>query len=427
MPRSRSSAANIAAPGRAPRALWTRVVVGLAAGMAMLAGALLTPLWVAHAANNSVQGATKKEDGFESDAPSAILIEASSGSVLYEKNADQALPPSSMLKLMTVEVVFNEIQQGRIKLEDEYRVSQSAWRRGGAPSGGSTMFAAINSKIAVRDLLSGAIIQSGNDSCIILAEGIAGNEDNFTRLMSERARELGLPQATFGNSTGLPDPRNLMSVRELGTLARHIIATYPEFYKLFGEREFTWNKIRQFNRNPLLTSFNGADGLKTGYTKEGGYGVVASAMQSGTRLIAVVNGLETAGERAEAGEKLLKWGFRNFQTRPLFNAGQVLGYAKVFGGAHGSVDLVSTDPVAVMVAKEGNDKIIARIVYTGPVRAPIRKGQKLGTVRVWRNNNPALDMPLFANDNVPAGSMTGRAFDVVGEMTINLLRSGIGK
>src|SRR5450432_3630115 len=193
---------------------------------------------VVYAANNSVQGAKKDEGGFDGDAPTAILIEASSGSVLFEKNADELRPPSSLMTLMTAEYVFHAIKQGEVKLTDEYRVSENAWRRGGAPAGGSTMFAAIHSKVSVDDLLHGAIIQSGNDACIALAEGIAGNERTFaTDMMTKRARELGMTQSSFGNSNGLPDPANKMTVRELAKLARYVIQTYPEFYKLFGERE----------------------------------------------------------------------------------------------------------------------------------------------------------------------------------------------
>src|SRR6202790_2558635 len=273
---------------------------------------------IVYAANNSLQGAKKEEGGFDGDAPTAILIEASSGSVLFEKNADELRAPSSMMKLMTAEVVFNAIKKGDVKLTDEYRISENAWRRGGAPSGTSTMFAAINSKVSVDDLLHGAIIPSGNDACIALAEGIAGNERIFaTDFMTKRARELGLTKSTFGNSNGLPDPANKMTVRELAKLARYIIQTYPDMYKLFGEREFTWNKIRQQNRNPLLLSLEGADGLKTGYTKDGGYGMVGSAVQNGLRLIVVVNGLEDPDDRASEAKKMLEWGYRNFEVRTL--------------------------------------------------------------------------------------------------------------
>src|SRR5712691_12860039 len=201
---------------------------------------------IVYAANNSVQGAKKEEGGFDGDAPTAILIEATSGSVLFEKNADELRAPSSMMKLMTAEVVFNAIKKGDVKLTDEYRISENAWRKGGAPAGGSTMFAILNSKVSVDDLLHGAIIQSGNDSCIALAEGMAGNERiSAAEFMTKRARELGMTRSTFGNSNGLPDPANKMTVRELGNLARHIIRTYPDMYKLFAEKEFTWNKIRQ--------------------------------------------------------------------------------------------------------------------------------------------------------------------------------------
>src|SRR5882672_3088385 len=292
---------------------WWRHLIAAALVLAVACGGAV------YAANNSVQGAKKDDNAFDGDAPTAILIEASSGSVLFEKNADELRAPSSMMKLMTAEVVFNAIKNGDVKLNDEYRISENAWRRGGAPSGGSTMFAAINSKVQVSDLLHGAIIQSGNDACIALAEGMAGNERTFAAdMMTKRARELGLTKSTFGNSNGLPDPANKMTVRELARLARHVIQTYPDMYKLFGEKEFTWNKIRQQNRNPLLTSLEGADGLKTGYTKEGGYGMIGSAVQGDTRLIVVINGLEDPDDRASEAKKMLEWGFRNFEMRTLF-------------------------------------------------------------------------------------------------------------
>ena len=380
----------------------------------------------AFAANNSVQGA-KKDEGYEMDAPTAILIEADSGSVLFEKNADELRAPSSMMKLMTVEVVLNAIKKGDVKLTDQYVISENTWRKGGAPAGGSTMFAALHSRISVDDLLHGAIIQSGNDACMALAEGMAGNEKAFAELMTKRAREVGMTQSTFANSNGLPDPGNKMTVRELSKLARYIIQTYPEFYKLFGEREFTWNKIRQPNRNPLLTSLDGADGLKTGYTKEGGYGMVGSAVQNGTRLIVVVNGLEDSEDRATEAKKLLEWGFKNFEVRTLFAAQEPIGYARVFGGDSRSVKLTTLDPVRVMVQKNGSDKLIARIVYTGPVRAPIETGQKIGSVRVWRGANIAVDSPIYAAEPVATGSIVRRAIDGAGELVIGMFRAGIEK
>jgi D-alanyl-D-alanine carboxypeptidase (penicillin-binding protein 5/6) len=382
---------------------------------------------VVYAANNSVQGAKKEEGGFDGDAPTAILIEANSGSVLFEKNADELRAPSSMMKLMTAETVFHAIKQGEVKLTDEYRISENAWRKGGAPSGGSTMFAAIHSKISVDDLLHGAIIHSGNDACIALAEGIAGNERIFADMMTKRARELGLTQSTFANSNGLPDPGNKMTVRELAKLARYVVQTYPDLYKLFGEREFTWNKIRQQNRNPLLTSLEGADGLKTGFTKEGGYGMVGSAVQNGLRLIVVVNGLEDPDDRASEAKKMLEWGFRNFEARTLFAAQQLVGYAKVFGGESRSVKLASPEPIKVMVQKNGADKLIARVIYSGPVRAPIEAGQPVGVVRVWRGTNVAMEAPVFAAEPVGKGSTMRRAIDGASELVIGMFRAGAEK
>ena len=403
-------------------AAWGTRVLG---ALLLAAGLVVTPV---HAANHSVQGAVKKEEGgIDTDAPTAILIDAKTGSVLFEKNADELRAPSSMMKLMTAEVIFHALAKGEIKLTDEYRISENAWRKGGAPSGSSTMFAAIHSQVSIDDLLHGLVIQSGNDSCIALAEGYAGSEDAFVNRMQARAKELGLTRSTFGNTNGLPNPDNKMSVRELAHLARHIILTYPDFYKLFGEREFTWNKIRQMNRNPLLGSLDGADGLKTGYTKEGGYGMVGSAVQNGTRLIVVVNGLEDSGDRAAAAKKLLEWGFKNFESRTLFDAGQTIAYGKVFGGDSGSVELHADEPVSVMVQKNGNDKLLARIVYTGPIHAPVQSGQQVGMLRLWRNGNLALEVPVHAGQSIGIGSMTSRALDGVSELAIGLFRSGIQK
>nr|WP_298260635.1 D-alanyl-D-alanine carboxypeptidase family protein [Bradyrhizobium sp.] len=379
------------------------------------------------AAGNSMQGAKKEEGGFDGDAPTAILTEATSGAVLFEKNADEMRAPSSMMKLMTAEVVFHAIKQGDIKLTDEFHVSENAWRRGGAPSGTSTMFAAIHSKVPVDDLLHGAIIQSGNDACIVMAEAIAGNEPAFAEMMTKRAREIGLMRSTFANSNGLPNPGNKMTVRELAMLARHIIQTYPEFYKLFGEKEYTWNKIRQPNRNPLLNSLEGADGLKTGYTKEGGYGMVGSAVQNGVRLIVAINGLEDSEDRANEAKKMLEWGFRNFEVRTVFAENQTIGYAKVFGGDTRSVALASHEPVKVMVQKNGNDKLIARVVYSGPVHAPFAAGQKVGVVKVWRGSNVAVETPVYAKDSVGRGSTLRRAFDGATELAIGLVRAGAEK
>jgi serine-type D-Ala-D-Ala carboxypeptidase (penicillin-binding protein 5/6) len=364
---------------------------------------------------------------YSTSVPYAILIEAESGTILFEKAADQLVAPASLAKLMTVEVVFDQLALGNIKIDEEFTVSEHAWRTGGAPSGGSTMFAPIHSKIAVGDLLRGAIIQSGNDACIVLAEGIAGNESAFARLMNDRARELGLEKSFFTNPTGLPDPEQRVTVRELARLTQHIIRTYPEHYKIYAERDFTWNKIRQQNRNPLLTMNIGADGLKTGYTKEAGYGLVGSAVQDGLRLIVVVNGAKSDKERANEARKLLDWGFRAFETRLLFAEGQTVAEAKVYGGARGYVPVLGKGPINLMVPRGTPDRISAKMIYVGPVRAPVRQGQPIGRLQIWRNETLALEVPLQAGEDVGTGSTTQRAFDAAVELMIGLVRAGFRK
>jgi D-alanyl-D-alanine carboxypeptidase (penicillin-binding protein 5/6) len=388
-----------------------------------VAAILACAVGCAAAAPNPVSG-PKSSEGYQTAAAHAILIEADSGSVLFEKAADDLIPPASLSKLMTQEVVFNEIRQGRLQPTTEFIVSTNAWRRGGAPSHTSSMFIPIHSKVSVDDLLHGAIIQSANDACIALAEGISGNESAFAELMTKRARELGLTKSTFGNSTGLPDPRQLMTSRELAKLARHIIETYPEYYKYYGEREFTWNKIRQFNRNPLLALNIGADGLKTGFTKEAGYGLVGSAVQNGLRLIVVVNGLRSEKERADEAKKMLDWGFHNFQSGLLFAQGQEIAQAKLYGGAKGHVPLTARKEVRLMVPRGSRDKIIARVVYSGPVPAPVQEGQNIGTLKVWRGESVVLEVPLQAAESVGTGSMPGRAFDAASELVLGLFRAG---
>ena len=375
-------------------------------------------------AKNAAKKEAAKKDEPPISAPHAILIDGENGAVLFERAADAMVFPASLAKLMTAEYVFNELKQGRIKLTDEYLVSENAWRKGGAPSHGSTMYAAIHSRVSVEDLLRGMIIQSANDACIVLAEAIAGSEAEFATKMTARAREIGLTKSVFTNSNGLPDPGTKVTTRDLGLLARHIIRDYPEYYKIYGEREFTWSKIRQQNRNPLLGTLEGADGLKTGFTKEAGYGLVGSAVQNGLRLVVVVNGLKNAKERGDEAKKLLEWGFRNFEQRNLFAEGQIIGAAKVFGGASGHVPLVATGLARVMLPKSGAEKLIARIVYSGPVPAPVEQGQRIGALKVWRNNTVILEMPLKAAESVAKGNMPQRAFDAVTEMVIALFRAG---
>ena len=368
-----------------------------------------------------------KKDEFQTAAPYAILIEAESGTVLFEKNADKLNPPASMSKLMTVDLVLHTIAEGKLKLDDEMTISENAWRKGGAPSGGSAMFAALNSRVSVDNLLHGVMIQSGNDACITLAEGIAGSELAFSELMNKRARELGLTQSRFTNSTGIHDPDHNMTARELAKLAQHIIKTYPEAYKIYAEREFTWNKVRQQNRNPLLAMNIGADGLKTGHTKEAGYGLTASALNNGLRLILSVNGFKTMKERAEEARKLMEWGFRAFESRQLFAQGETVGEAKLYGGAKSRVPLVSPTPIRLLVPRAMSEKLSAKVVYSGPVRAPVEKGQPIGTLKVTRGDNVVMEAPLQAGEEVGSGNLHQRAFDAMGELVINVFRAGVDR
>ncbi|MBF9235404.1 D-alanyl-D-alanine carboxypeptidase family protein [Microvirga alba] len=348
---------------------------------------------------------------FQTTAPTAILIDADTQTILFEKNADELMAPASMAKTMTAEVVFSELKNGRLSMNSEFTISTNAWRRGGAGSGGSSMFAKVNTSIRLEDLLRGLVVQSGNDAAIAIAEGISGTEDNFARLMNERAQQIGLTKSTFRNATGYSDPHQKVTVRDLAKLSLFIIDTYPDLYKMFGEREFTWNKIRQQNRNPLLTMDIGADGLKTGNIEESGYGLIGSAVQNGQRLIVVVNGMKTAKDRATEARKLLDWGFRAFEPQQLFAEGQVIGDAQVFGGDQRSLPLVSKKPVRVLVRRGEGERISARIVYTGPLKAPIQKGAEVARIQVNRGDMQALEMPLYANEDIREGNLRQRALD----------------
>ncbi|WP_082145340.1 D-alanyl-D-alanine carboxypeptidase family protein [Microvirga massiliensis] len=363
-----------------------------------------------------------RAQSFQTTAQQAILVDADSGTVLFEKNADDLMAPASMAKTMTVEVIFHEIQEGRLSLDSEFTISENAWRKGGAASGGSAMFAQVHSTIKLSDLLRGIIVQSGNDAAIAVAEGIAGTEENFARMMTERARELGMTRSTFRNATGYGHPEQKVTARDLAKLAIHIIETYPDLYKIFGEREFTWNRIRQQNRNPLLAMDIGADGLKTGNIDESGYGLTASAVQNGQRLVLVVNGLKSARDRANESRKLLEWGFRAFEARQLFAAGETVGEAQVFGGDRRSLPLVSLRPVQVLLPRGSGDRIVARIVYTGPLRAPIKAGDKVAHLQVARGDIQALDIPLYAGEDVAVGTLSQRAFDGLLEVGTGWIR-----
>jgi D-alanyl-D-alanine carboxypeptidase (penicillin-binding protein 5/6) len=360
--------------------------------------------------------------GFQTIAPTAILMDAESHAVLFEKNADELTAPASMAKTMTAEVVFNEIKNGRLNFDSEFAISENAWRKGGGGSGGSAMFAKVHTNVRLEDLLRGLIVQSGNDAAIAIAEGVAGTEDNFARMMNERAKQIGLTKSTFRNATGYGHPEQKATVRELAKLALYIIETYPDLYKIFGEREFTWNKIRQQNRNPLLFLDIGADGLKTGNIDEAGFGLIGSAVQNDQRLIVVVNGLKTAKDRAAESRKLLDWGLRAFESQQLFAAGQVVGEAQVFGGNRRALPLVSKKPVRVLVPRGDGERVTARIVYTGPLKAPVQKGAEVARLQVNRGDMQAVEMPLYANEDIQEGTLSQRALDGLLEFSTGWVR-----
>jgi len=370
---------------------------------------------------------TAKAQSFQSMAPFAVLLDSGSGTVLYEKAADELMAPASIAKIATALVAFEEMAQGRLTLDSEIGISENAWRKGGGASGGSTMFAQINSRVKLSDILQGIIVQSGNDASIALAEAVAGDETTFARLMTERVRALGLRRSVFRNATGMGDPQQKVTAREMALLSDHIIKTYPELYKMFGQREFTWNKIRQQNRNPLLAMGIGADGLKTGNIDESGYGLVGSAVQNGQRLIVVVNGLKTARDRANESRKLLEWGFRAFEPRRIFEAGEIVGEASVFGGEKGRVGLRANGPVSLLLPRGSTERLNARIVYRGPLTVPLLEGAEVARLLVMRGEVKTLDIPLYAAETVQAGTLQSRALDALMEAATGWVRKALGR
>lgn len=354
--------------------------------------------------------------GYDIKAKNAIVVDFTTRSVLVSKNADERVGPASMAKMMTLEVVFNALREGTLKLDQEFVVSEHAWRTGGAPSRTSTMFAKLKSSIAVEDLIRGAAIQSANDACIILAEGMFGSEEAFAERMNERAAVIGLENSFFTNPTGLPDPKMYVTVADLAKLATHLIDTYPEYFSYFGEPEFTWNKIRQYNKNPLARKDIGVDGLKTGFTEETGYGFAVTAVRENQRVLAVIHGLESKKDRASDAENILDWAYGSFRPRVLFEADEVIGEARVFGGDTPYVPLLGKGAVSVLVPNGVEERIRAKMIYKGPVRAPVTKGQQIGVIEIWRNENRAQETPLYAGADVPVGGLTRRAIDGAQEL-----------
>lgn len=357
--------------------------------------------------------------GIDTTAEHAILMDGASGQVLWAKAAFTAMPPASMSKLMTIELLFQRLKDHRVKLTDTFPVSETAWK-----TGGSKMFVSVGSRIAVEDLIRGIIIQSGNDACVVVAESLGGSVGGFVRMMNDRAKQLGLPQSHFVNPDGLPDPPGqLMSAMDLAKLARHLITAYPEYYHYFGERSFVWNNITQPNRNLVLEKFPGADGLKTGHTDLAGYGITTSAVQNGQRLILVLNGLRypdlandspqqqdwfAEQRRADEAARILGVAFREFRRYTLFKPNDVVGTAHVWNGGSESVPLKTGVPVNVSMQVDSRAGLKAVLKYDGPIVAPIAANQQIGTMTISAPDFPAMVVPVYAAQAVPEQGLFGR-------------------
>lgn len=337
----------------------------------------------------------------------AYMQDFDTGASLMEKQADEEMPPSSMTKLMTIYLVYDQLKQGRMKLEDELPVTEKAWRMQG-----SKMFVQIGSTVKVEDLIRGVIVQSGNDAAIVLAEAIGGSEEQFVEKMNAKAKELGLTNSYFKNCTGWPDPEQHMSCRDIATLAGDIIRDFPEYYHYDAEKTFRYNGIEQGNRNPMVQKGT-ADGLKTGHTDAGGYGVVASSKRNGRRVILVLNGMDSMHQRAEESERLMDWGFFNFEDVTLFSAGDVIENVPVWLGSEHAVPLVAGRDVAVTMPRNWRQKARVKLSYDAPLTAPVAKGDTVGKLTLTGDGVPHLDVPLMAAADVPRLGLPGRAIAVL--------------
>lgn len=352
---------------------------------------------------------------FQTSAVEAILVDVDTGTVLFEKNADRLFAPASMSKIMTLEVLFKKLKAGEISLETEFPVSLHAWKTGGAPSRTTSMFVPLNQTAKVGDLIQGITVQNGNDACIAVAEGLSGSEDGFTQAMIEEARALGLEKSTFGNSTGLPNPANQMTARELAKLSVYVIKEYPAYYAYFGQKEFKYRTHDFKNLNPLLNAAIPADGLKIGFAEGAGYGITASAIKDGRRLVAVMNGFQNERERREDTAKFLNWGFVNFKAFKVFAKDETVGDARVWGGQKWSVPLKTESDAMILLPVNAKDhRIRAQIVYLGPLKPPVKDGDRVGEVRITSEaNGISNSVPLYAAADIEAGGMVSKGIDSV--------------
>lgn len=351
---------------------------------------------------------------FDTIAKNALLMDAETGYVMLNKNADIPMPPASMSKLMTAYMIFDALKSGEISMDTEFTVSENAWRKGGAKSGSSTMFLKPNQKVKVKDLIRGIIVQSGNDACIVAAENMAGSEEIFADIMTRKAKDLGLTNATFKNATGLPQKGHEMSAFDLAKLAQAIIRDFPEYYSIYSEKEFKYNGIKQGNRNPLLYGIEGADGLKTGHTEASGYGLTGSVKANdGRRLIMVINGLKSMKDRSTESKRLVGWGMAAFENVTMYEPGQIVDTIPVWLGTSQTVPVTVKNPLTVTVMKGPEPDVKAEIHYNQPVSAPIEKGQKLGQVIVRGPDNQVKTTDLIALESVEKVGYFGKLKAVI--------------
>ncbi len=344
----------------------------------------------------------------ETTGREAIVIDMQTGTSLMEKRADVPMPPASMSKLMTLYILFESLSKGSLKLKDTMPVSERAWKLGGFKSGSSTMGLDPDSHVTIEDLIRGIVVQSGNDSCIVVAEALAGSEDLFAERMTLTGQRMGLQNSLFKNSTGWPHPEHKMSARDLVLLARRIITDFPQYYHYFKERNFTYNNIKQINRNPLIYVDPSVDGLKTGYTKEAGYGLTASAVRGGRRLLLVINGLMTKKSRRKEPQRLFDWGFREFDNYKLFNALDIVEHADVWLGTRNKVPLVIQNDLTLTLRKKSRPNMKVLIAYSNPIAAPIRKGDKLAVLKVLVSGKEVKKIDLISGENIGRLGFLGR-------------------
>lgn len=350
----------------------------------------------------------------ETKAKNAVLMDFETGEFFYEKNADDPMPPASMSKLMTAYLIFERLKDGRLSPDDVFIVSENAWRKGGAKTGSSTMFLKDKQRVKVKDLLRGIIVQSGNDACIVAAENIAGSEAEFAELANQKAKELGLKNSHFANATGWPNPDHKMSAKDLAVLAHHIIRDFPEYYSIYSEQSFTFNGIRQENRNPLLMLMPGiADGIKTGHTSVSGFGLTGSAKKNGRRLIMVVNGLKTMKERGDESLRLMNWGFREFSNYAVLKENVKVVSVPVWLGETKSVSAVPAKGLTLTLPKGRQKDIVAHLKYKTPLKAPVKKGQEIASLVLSAPEHADTVIPLYAERDVKRLGYFGRLKETV--------------